>query len=94
MRHPPKPLEKEMRALKRAIAIAGSQSALARIIGVNQQNVNHWLLKGSRVPAEYVIPIERASYGQVKRHELRPDLYPIEDYRFLNERRVDEHSLS
>jgi len=61
-------------ALKKAVEIVGSQSELARRIGVKQQNIWSWLNRP--VPAEFVIPIERATDGQVTRHELRPDIYP------------------
>lgn len=65
-----------MSGLKKAIELAGGQSALARLIGVKQGHIWHWLNKSKKVPAEYVIPIETALDGQVKRHELRPDIYP------------------
>lgn len=64
-------------ALQRAVSILGSQSALGRAIGKKQQHIQYWL--NSRVPGEYVIAIERATSGQVTRHDLRPDLYPIEE---------------
>ena len=60
--------------LEQAIAVAGGQSALARAIGVAQQNVHGWLRKsGGRVPAEHVLAIERAT--GVSRHDLRPDVF-------------------
>jgi DNA-binding transcriptional regulator YdaS (Cro superfamily) len=31
-----------------------------------------------KVPAERVLLIEAATGGRVSRHELRPDLYPLE----------------
>jgi len=31
-----------------------------------------------RVPAERVLAIENATDGVISRHELRPDLYPVE----------------
>lgn len=69
----------EKTALERAIEIAGSQSALARQINTSQQNVWAWLKKADgKVPAEYVLPIEKATCGEVGRHELRPDIYPSE----------------
>ena len=58
----------------KAVAIVGSQSALARALGVSPQAVNQWLK--SKVPAERVLDIEFATNGQVTRHDLRPDLYP------------------
>jgi len=63
-------------ALKHAIDRAGSQGKLADAIGKTQGHVSKWLERG-RVPAESVLPIERAT--GVSRHELRPDLYPRED---------------
>lgn len=63
-------------ALVRAIEVVGGQTQLARLLGVKQANVWHWLNKADRVPGEYVLAIETATGGQVTRHELRPDLYP------------------
>jgi DNA-binding transcriptional regulator YdaS (Cro superfamily) len=64
--------------IKRAVAVAGSQGKLAAAIGTKQQNVWKWIKRGS-VPAEFVLPIERATEGAVTRHELRPDIYPASD---------------
>ena len=61
--------------LKRAIDIVGSQSALARAIGITPQAVQYWAKKGVRVPAEYCAGVETATGGQVTRAELRPDLF-------------------
>lgn len=62
-------------ALKKAVEIAGGQTQLARQIGVSQPAVWNWLNK-SPIPAEHVLPVEKAT--GVSRHELRPDIYPIE----------------
>lgn len=61
-------------ALQSALALAGGQSALARICGISQPAVWKWLQSSKRVPAEYVLRIE-AETG-VSRQHLRPDLYP------------------
>ncbi|MFI9652822.1 transcriptional regulator [Guyparkeria halopsychrophila] len=67
-------------ALARAVDLAGSQSELARRIGVDQPHIWNWLNRGrKRVPGEYVIPIEEAVGGAVTRQQLRPDLYPESD---------------
>lgn len=67
-------------ALAKAIQICGSQAALATKIGATQQRVSLWLKKPKcGVPAEYVLPIERATRSAVTRFELRPDLYPVDD---------------
>lgn len=63
-------------ALEKAIEVVGGQTQLARLLGVKQANVWHWLNKADRVPGEYVLAIETATGGQVTRHSLRPDLYP------------------
>lgn len=55
-----------------------SQAEFAKAIGVSQGLVSHWITGRSRVPAERVLTIEQATGGQVTRHDLREDLYPIE----------------
>lgn len=73
---PPHIVARSRRApLLRAIEALGSSANLARSIGVTPQAVHAW----DRIPAERVLPIERATEGKVTRHELRPDLYPEED---------------
>lgn len=64
-------------ALAAAVDLVGGQAKLARILGVTQPNVWHWLHKSERVPGEYVLKIEEATGGKVSRHDLRPDLYPM-----------------
>jgi DNA-binding transcriptional regulator YdaS (Cro superfamily) len=50
---------------------------LADRIGTTQSQVWYWLERSKRgVPGEFVLPIERET--GVTRHELRPDLYPVE----------------
>lgn len=61
--------------LRKAIAIVGGQTALARAIGLQQPHVWYWLNKGCPVPAEHCAAIERATEGKVSRHDLRPDLF-------------------
>lgn len=66
-----------MTPIQKAIQHAGGVSALAANIGVTYQAIQQWE-KAGRVPAERAIQIERATDGEVTRHELRPDLYPEE----------------
>ena len=63
-------------ALKKAVEIAGGQSALGRKINRDQKAIWAWLNTTGKVPAEDVLSIEEAVEGQVTRHELRPDIYP------------------
>jgi DNA-binding transcriptional regulator YdaS (Cro superfamily) len=78
-----KATDKEVLALSRAIAIAGSQKYLAENIGVTQQAVHVWLTERNKIPAEHIIPIEKSTLGLVKRYELRPDLYPVSEYKII-----------
>jgi len=57
-----------------AIRIAGSQTALARAVGVSQAAVSKWAL-GGRISAENALGIERATSGQVSAADLRPDIF-------------------
>ena len=53
---------------------------MARLCGVKQPSVFNWLNRAVPVlPAEYVLTVEAAT--GVSRHDLRPDIYPIEDPR-------------
>lgn len=67
----------QISAIQRAANAAGSQSALATLLGVKPQAVQRWCATGV-VPSKRVLDIERATNGEVTRNELRPDLYPIE----------------
>jgi DNA-binding transcriptional regulator YdaS (Cro superfamily) len=77
-------------ALKRAVDQAGGQSATARICNVSQTAVWKWLQSGKRLPAEYVIKMERRT--GVSRHALRPDIYPIEDRKSAQRWRGSHHN--
>lgn len=63
-------------ALEQALQIAGSQSELARICGVQQPTVWKWLQSSKRIPAEHVLRVEAAT--RIPRHYLRPDIYPAD----------------
>lgn len=59
-------------ALERAIRLAGSRAALARLAGVTKQAARQWQ---AHVPAERCVAIEEALGGRVTRYELRPDVF-------------------
>ena len=59
-------------ALERAIERAGGLTKLAASLSITKQAVAQW----DEVPPLRVLEVERAS--GVSRHELRPDLYPLE----------------
>lgn len=66
-------------AFKKAISEhLGGQVATAKVVGVTQQGISKCLRRGGPVPAEWCLPIEAATNGAITRHQLRPDIYPIE----------------
>lgn len=80
-------------ALRAAKRILGSESAVAEVVGVKQPSVNYILNKADKVPAEWCIPLERATAAKgeiISRHQLRPDLYPVADEEPIRPERADE----
>jgi DNA-binding transcriptional regulator YdaS (Cro superfamily) len=71
-------LSAEAAALREAVDLAGSQSAIARLLHVTQGAVSKWLRSGRALPADYVLKVE-AETG-VSKHRLRPDIYPEEQH--------------
>lgn len=61
----------------KAAEIVGGQSTLARLLGVKPQAVQKWCATG-KVPPLRALAVEAACNGQITRHELRPDMYPLE----------------
>ncbi len=62
-----------MEALKKAINIVGSQSALAGALRISPQVVSNWMRRGN-VPADYCPSIERVTHGAVRAEDIRPDV--------------------
>jgi DNA-binding transcriptional regulator YdaS (Cro superfamily) len=62
--------------LAQAVRKMGSQSAFARLISMSQTTVYEWLRDQRPLPAEHVLGVEAAT--GISRHDLRPDIYPIE----------------
>jgi DNA-binding transcriptional regulator YdaS (Cro superfamily) len=60
------------KALQEAIAKAGGQTALAKIVKRKQPTVNGWII----APAHHVLLIEK--FTGVSKCRLRPDIYPSE----------------
>lgn len=56
-----------------AVEAAGSQSELARVMGVGRQSVHYWMSRG-HVPPAVALEIERRL--GVHRHYLNPTVYP------------------
>lgn len=68
--------EAQIAALRAAVGRVGSQSAMARLLGIAQPSVWRWLARELPLPAEHVLKVERET--GISRHDLRPDLYPRE----------------
>lgn len=58
--------------LAAAISVAGSQSALAKLVGISQTSVFKWVRVGA-IPFDRVLEVEAATL--IPREELRPDLF-------------------
>ncbi len=63
---------------QRAIKHAGGPSELAKVLGISPQAISRWS-KANQIPAKWVLALEALIEGEVKRYELRPDLYPAPD---------------
>lgn len=57
----------------KAIQICGSQTALAKACGISQQSVHKWL-NGGKMDVKYIPHIIKATNGEVKPEDLRPDV--------------------
>lgn len=65
-------------AFQRAIKLyRRSQQPMADALGVSQSVVSKWMRRGE-LPAEYVLKVEMLTKGRITKHDLRPDIYPIE----------------
>ena len=69
--------------LSKVVQIAGGQAELARKCTqdgykVSQPKIWNWLNRDKKIPAEAVLPLQKAANGKVTCNELRPDLYPVD----------------
>jgi len=62
-----------MRPIEKIVAAAGGQSALARHLGIRQQSVHEWVIRGF-VPAARAQAVAKLS--KLSLHDIRPDIYP------------------
>ncbi|MBA8451664.1 helix-turn-helix domain-containing protein, partial [Escherichia coli] len=58
-------MKKDNYSFKRACAVVGGQSAMARLLGVSPPSVNQWIKGVRQLPAERCPAIERATKGGV-----------------------------
>jgi DNA-binding transcriptional regulator YdaS (Cro superfamily) len=64
----------DKRLFSKITSSAGSQAALAAALGVGPMAVQGWKKRG--IPAEWVLKVEAVT--GVSRHDIRPDLYPLD----------------
>jgi len=60
--------------LETALRLAGGVTAVAKAFGISQPAIHRWRARG-KPPADRVLDLERATGGQVTRHQLRPDVF-------------------
>lgn len=82
---------KSKEALLKAIEIAGGQQPLARILSkisgrdITQGHIFNWLKRDKKgFPPEFTIPIEKIINCQLTRSEMRPDIYPPNEYNYCS----------
>jgi DNA-binding transcriptional regulator YdaS (Cro superfamily) len=61
------------KAVEKAIAIVGSQAALAKSVGKAQSTVSDWLNGNKKISVEGALLLVRATNGQISASEFRPD---------------------
>lgn len=61
--------------IEKAIAVCGSQKALAEAVEVHPSFVSQWLTGDRPIPATRCRSIEAATAGAVTAAELRPDVF-------------------
>lgn len=64
-----------MVGIDKAVAIAGSQSELARRLSIRPQAVQQWVAT-KKPPVSRVPAIVDAVNGALTYHDLRPDVFP------------------
>ena len=70
----------DLSPVQRAVLIAGSQSELARALGISYQAVQSWIRR-DRIPPYQVLSVEKALQGEISAYDLDPTLYPRKRFR-------------
>jgi DNA-binding transcriptional regulator YdaS (Cro superfamily) len=66
---------KSTMALAKIVEKTGSVSELARLIKANRTSVSMWVNGKRNIPAIFVKRLVSVSEGEVRKKDLRPDLY-------------------
>lgn len=68
--------QRAIAAFADAIRVAGSQTAIAKICECTPGAISQLVIRGRPLSARFVLKVEAAT--GISRHELRPDIYPLE----------------
>lgn len=74
-----------MESMKQFIEMYGTQSNAGKAVGVSQATVWGWLHGTHKVSPRYALKIEKLTEGKIHRSNLRPDIYPPDDYAYRSE---------
>jgi DNA-binding transcriptional regulator YdaS (Cro superfamily) len=66
---------KENKALLKIVKKVGSVTNLANTLGCNKANVSRWANGVHKIPIKYIKKLVELSKGEVKKKDLRPDVY-------------------
>jgi DNA-binding transcriptional regulator YdaS (Cro superfamily) len=66
------------KALMKIVKQVGSVTELAEILGCNKSNVSRWINGKVPIPLKHIDTLIKLSKGELRKRDLRPDLYKIE----------------
>lgn len=69
---------KQRQAVSKIIDKVGSSKKLAELLGISRPYVANFLAADRPIPLKYIRKLVELSDGEVKKKDLRPDLYDIE----------------
>lgn len=75
--------------IRAILKCGGNPVKFSRYLGVSHQYVRGWLTeKGRPIPPKYCVLIEKLTYGEITRQNLRPDVFGdvLEPYPSIHER--------
>jgi len=59
----------EKQTIEQVIEFFGTQSELARLLGVSQQSIRHWVVRG-HIPLRRALQIEEISGGNIRLKDI------------------------
>ena len=68
----------QKKAIAKIVDKVGSSKRLAELLGISRPYVSNFLGADRPIPLKYIKKLVELSDGEVKKKDLRPDLYDIE----------------